>query len=252
MTTPPDPSTASPLPTPMGLLIVDKPLHRTSMDVCRWVRSRLRRGGAPKRIKVGHGGTLDPLATGVVVVLIGKATPLCDAIMRGQKEYQATIDLARTSTTDDLEGEITEHAVDPPPTRAQLESACASFVGDIMQTPPIYSAIKVNGRRAYALARKGETPKLDPRPVRIDAIELVGYHWPIATVQIVCGKGTYIRSLARDLGHAIGGGGMLTALRRTRVGRFTLDGAIQLDDLPDPMLQEHLLAIPADLDHPKE
>lgn len=235
------------LPTPTGLLVVDKPLGRTSMDVCRWVRSRLRRGGAPKRIKVGHGGTLDPLATGVVVVLIGKATPLCDAIMRGQKEYDATVDLSRTSTTDDLEGEPTEVPVEHPPTREQLAAACAAFVGEIMQTPPIYSAMKVNGQRAYALARKGQTPRLEPRPVRIDSIEPTDYDWPIVSMHITCGKGTYIRSLARDLGGSLGAGGMLTALRRTRVGRFTLADAIALDDLPDPMLQEHLRPVPADL-----
>ncbi len=218
----------------MGILVVDKPLHLTSMNVCSIVRARLKAGGAPKRVKVGHGGTLDPLATGVLVVLIGKATKMCNQIMEGTKGYITTIDLSQTSTTDDLEGEKTPTIPKTIPTHSQIEHACAAWVGEVMQRPPPYSAIKVNGQRAYALARKGKEVTLDLRPVRIDSIKIISYDWPILNIHVVCGKGTYIRSLGRDIGAKLGAGGMLTALRRTQVGRFTLEHAIHLDDVPDP------------------
>jgi len=217
-----------------GIIVVDKPLGLTSMNICSIVRGRLKAGGAPKRIKVGHGGTLDPLASGVLVVLIGKATKMCDEIMAGVKGYLTTIDLSQVSTTDDLEGEKTEMIPDVIPTRREIEGACSKWVGEVMQRPPPYSAIKVNGKRAYALARKGEEVILDARPVRIDSIEVVSYDWPMLTIDVVCGKGTYIRSLGRDIGSEVGAGGMLTALRRTRVGRFTLADAVELDDVPNP------------------
>lgn len=214
--------------------MVDKPLNLTSMNVCSIVRGRLKAGGAPKRVKVGHGGTLDPLASGVLVVLIGKATKMCDEVMAGVKGYLTTVDLSQVSTTDDLEGEKTEILPETIPTLEDVESACAKWVGDVMQAPPPYSAIKVNGQRAYALARKGEEVVLPARPIRIDSIEIVSYEWPMLTIDVVCGKGTYIRSLGRDIGRELGAGGMLTALRRTRVGRFTLDQAITLDEVPNP------------------
>ena len=204
------------------------------MNVCSIVRGRLKAGGAPKRVKVGHGGTLDPLASGVLVVLIGKATKMCDQVMAGVKGYLTTVDLSQISTTDDLEGERTVFEIDTPPTYQQVRQACDKWVGDVMQKPPAYSAIKVNGKRAYALARKGEEVKLDARPIRIDSIEIVSYDWPMLTIDVVCGKGTYIRSLGRDIGNQMGVGGMLTALRRTRVGQFTLDQAMTLEEVPDP------------------
>lgn len=217
-----------------GIIVVDKPLHLTSMNVCSVVRGRLKAGGAPKRIKVGHGGTLDPLATGVLVVLIGKATKMCDEVMAGVKGYLTTVDLSQLSTTDDLEGEKTSVVPETVPTREEIEEACAKWVGDVMQKPPAYSAIKVNGKRAYALARQGEEVVLEARPIRIDSIEVVSYEWPMLTIDVVCGKGTYIRSLGRDIGHEVGAGGMLTALRRTRVGRFTLENAMTLEEVPNP------------------
>lgn len=217
-----------------GILVIDKPLNITSMGVCSVVRGRLKAGGAPKRIKVGHGGTLDPLATGVLVILIGKATKMCDEIMDGVKGYLTTIDLSCTSTTDDLEGEQAPVIPDQIPTREDVERACAAWVGEVQQTPPIYSAIKVDGQRAYALARKGEEVSLKARTIRIDSIEVVEYEWPSLKIDVVCGKGTYIRSLGRDIGALMGAGGMLTALRRTRVGQFTLDDAITLDEVPNP------------------
>ena len=217
-----------------GVVVIDKPLGMSSMQVCAKIRGKLRAGGAPKRVKVGHGGTLDPLASGVLVVLVGKATKRCDQVMAGVKRYETTIDLSRLSSTDDLEGEMTEVGVEREPTIEEVRDACGRWTGEVMQTPPAYSAIKVNGQRAYAMARRGETVKLNARPVRIDAIEIVSYEWPMLTLDITCGKGTYIRSLGRDIGAEIGAGGVLTALRRTQVGRFLIDEAVTLDDLPDP------------------
>lgn len=215
------------------------------MDVCRAVRRRLIAGGAPKRVKVGHGGTLDPLATGVLVVLIGKATRLCDRVMAGAKRYIAEIDLSAFTTTDDREGERTEVPVVVPPSRQRVAEACGLFVGVVMQRPPIYSAIKVGGRRAYDLARRGraEGVSLPPRPVRIDAVSLERYDWPIATVTVDCGKGVYIRSLARDLGLALGTGGTLASLRRTKVGDWTVDQARTIESLPDILTQSELLPV---------
>jgi len=236
-----------PSPTPVGLLVIDKPLHRTSMHVCANVRARLRRGGSPKRIKVGHGGTLDPLATGVLVVLIGKATKLQDRIMVGQKRYRAGIDLAHTSRTDDREGPIEAIECDPV-SESTIRAALPRFIGTIMQRPPAYSAMKIAGRRAYTLARNTEDakdlPVLQPRPIRIDTIDIVSYEWPSLTLDISCGKGTYIRSLARDLGSAIGAGGMLASLVRTAVGPFSIEIARNLDDLPEALTQHDLMLIP--------
>ena len=218
-----------------GLLVIDKPLGRSSMQVCAAIRGKLRAGGAPKRVKVGHGGTLDPLATGVLVVLVGKATKLCDQVMVGEKEYETSIDLSRISSTDDLEGEMTEMEIKSPPSLDAVRSACQQWTGDVMQTPPIYSAIKVDGKRAYAMARRGESVELQARPISIRSIEILQYEWPLLTIRVVCGKGTYIRSLGRDIGEIMGVGGVLTELRRTRVGRFAIDEAVTLDELPDPM-----------------
>ncbi len=249
----PPASGAMPTPTPCGLLLIDKPLGPTSMDVCRRVRRSLVAAGAPKRVKVGHGGTLDPLATGLLVILIGKATPLCEQIMQGAKTYLADVDLSAFSSTDDAEGEKTVVDVGTaggpstrpaPPTTTALAAACARFVGTIMQRPPAYSAIKVNGQRAYDLARGGRPPALVARPVRIDAIRVESYAWPRAVLSVECGKGVYIRSLARDLGTALGTGGMLAGLRRTRIGQWDVKNATALDALPARLTQADLLPAP--------
>lgn len=231
-------------PTPAGLLVIDKQPGFTSMDVCAILRSRLRRGGAPKRIKVGHGGTLDPMATGVLVVMIGKATRLCNQIMGDEKAYVATIDLAHRSTTDDAEGAITPVDVVRVPTLAELQQAAASFVGVIQQRPPAFSALHVGGQRAYDLARKGVEVELAARPVVVHEFSLLNLRFPLVEASVRCGKGTYIRSLARDLGSGLGLGGMLRTLRRTRVGTYSLDGAKTLDDLPQVLRQEDLLPLP--------
>jgi tRNA pseudouridine55 synthase len=185
------------------------------------------------------------LATGVVVVLVGKATKLCDAVMAGEKRYLADVDLSRTSTTDDLEGELAEIPVASPPTREQVEAACAGFVGTIQQRPPAYSAIWVAGERSYHMARAGRATELPARPVVIHSVDIISYGWPIARLDIRCGKGTYIRSLARDLGVALGTGGMLAALRRTAVGEFTIERATPLNDLPERLTQGDLIGAPS-------
>lgn len=243
---PPLPPHAHAPQNPSGLLVIDKPLGCSSMHVCRVIRRRLINAGAPKRVKVGHGGTLDPLATGLLVILVGKATPLCDLIMAGSKSYIADVDLSAFTATDDREGQPAPVPLGPagPPTREHIAAALPRFIGVIQQRPPAYSALKVDGHRAYDLARAGSPPDLPPRPVRIDAITLTAYHWPIASLLIHCGKGVYIRSLARDLGIALNTGGHLAALRRTKVGPFTIDAARTLDSIPNNLTAADLLPIP--------
>ncbi|HRQ72578.1 MAG TPA: tRNA pseudouridine(55) synthase TruB [Phycisphaerales bacterium] len=232
-------------PPPAGLLVIDKSRGPTSTSVCRLVKARLRRGGAPRTVKVGHGGTLDPLASGVLVVLVGRAaTRLCDTIMAGEKRYTAHVDLSHRSTTDDGEGELTEISVLRPPTRDEIEAVCSRFVGRIMQTPPAHSAMMVGGRRAYDMARRGEDPGLRARPVTIHSIDVVEYEWPRLVIDVRCGKGVYIRSLARDIGLALGPGAMLADLRRTAVGEFTIDRAAPLDALPEVIGQDDLIPVP--------
>ena len=211
------------------------------MDVVRHVRRAA--GGA----KTGHAGTLDPLATGVVVCCLGKATKAVSRLMGMAKMYEATVDLSAFSPTDDLESRPEAVEVEAPPYEQQVRQALAKFEGDISQTPPAFSAVHVGGRRAYKLARNGEAVELEPRSVRIDAIDLLGYDWPVATLRVTCGKGVYIRSLARDLGEALGVGGHLTSLRRMAVGGYDLSVAVDEQRLDQPITQADLLAVP-DLD----
>jgi tRNA pseudouridine55 synthase len=241
-----------PLLKPTGLLVIDKPLRLTSMAVCRKVKWLLMQGGAPKKVKVGHGGTLDPLATGVLVVLIGRATRLCDQVMAGEKRYTTEIDLAHISTTDDREGTITPVPIATPPTLEEIRAVCDAQTGTIHQKPPAHSAVWIGGERAYNLARRAQRdpggphqpPEMTARLIDIHEITIVDYRFPLLSLDIRCGKGTYIRSLARDFGVALGTGGMLQNLRRTAVGRFTIEEAQALDALPNPLLDEHLLAVP--------
>jgi len=226
--------------SPNGVLVIDKALGHTSASVCANIKRRLRRAGAPKRVKVGHGGTLDPLATGVLIILVGKATRCSAQVMTGAKSYQAAVDLARVSPTDDLEAEAAPVDVPEPPEEQDVRDACAQFVGIIHQRPPDHSAMRIQGQRAYTLARTGQQTGLEPRPVRIDRCELIDYAWPIARLEIDCGKGTYIRSLARDLGRALRTGGVLTELRRTRVAPFTIEDAVRVDHLPEALTERDL------------
>lgn len=238
MTTPPSPT---PPPPFAGILLVDKPYRLSSTSIVAVCKRRFINSGEPRSTKVGHGGTLDPLASGLMIILYGKATKLCDRIMAGRKRYTATIDLSRSSDTDDLEGVITGVPVSTPPTLDQVHAALANFRGVIMQRPPVHSAIWVDGKRSYDLARAGKATELKLRPVEIHEMNLVEYAWPFLTIDVACGKGTYIRSLARDIGATLGVGGMLTALRRTEVAPFHVKDAYHLDNVPDPLRREHLL-----------
>jgi tRNA pseudouridine55 synthase len=208
------------------------------MDVIR----RVRRAASMRR--VGHAGTLDPLATGVVIVCLGRATRSVEALMGMTKIYEAEVDLSAFTMTDDREGEREEVAVTAVPSAERVREALAGFVGRIEQTPPAYSAIHVGGQRAYKLARRGEAVTLAPRVVRIDAVELLDYAWPMARVRVTCGKGTYIRSLARDMGKALGTGGHLASLRRLAVGEYDLARAVTARRLEGPIGQEDLLPAP--------
>ncbi|MEM7626370.1 MAG: tRNA pseudouridine(55) synthase TruB [Planctomycetota bacterium] len=228
-----------------GLIVVDKPLGLSSMDVVRRVRRSASRGQRIKKTKCGHAGTLDPLATGVVVCCIGQATKAVDGLMGLTKVYEAEVDLSAFTTTDDREGPRTEVDGATPPTREAVERACAGFVGEeVEQVPPAFSAIHVDGRRAYELARSGEDVKMRPRLVRIDAVELLGYVWPVATVRVTCGKGTYIRSLGRDLGVALGTGGHLASLRRTAVGPYRVEDAVAIERFETALTAVELLTVP--------
>jgi len=227
----------APIAKPTGFLVLNKPAGPSSMAAVSVVR---RRAG---RTKTGHGGTLDPLATGVLVLGLGKATKLLEQIVATDKGYETDIDLSITTSTDDLEGEARIIEVKSPPDRAAVEAAVATFTGEFLQRPPDFSAVKVGGRRAYALARKDQPAEIPPRTVRVNHIRLLNYIWPVATIEINCGKGFYVRSLARDLGAHLGTGGCCRRITRTAVGPFTLDEAIALDDVPDPLTQADLLSV---------
>lgn len=219
-----------------GTIVIDKPVGWTSTDVCSLIR---RRTG---KAKVGHGGTLDPLASGVLVVCLGRATKTIPVIMDGEKEYDAAFDLSAWSPSDDRETEPQRIEIATPPTRAEIENLLASrFIGEIEQTPPTYSAIQVGGKRAYDAARRGAPMELKSRIVTIHQITVISYDWPILRLHIRCGKGVYIRSIARDLGRDLTGGGMLIALRRTRVGRFSLADAIPAAELPERIEADSLI-----------
>lgn len=210
---------ADPAP-PCGLLNVNKPTGVTSRDVVNQV-ARL----VPKT-KVGHAGTLDPLASGVLVIGVGAATRLVEYVQRMAKTYRTVVRLGARSDTLDADGLIAD-APDPrPPAEAEVRAALAAQVGTIDQQPPAFSALKVGGRRAYDLARAGRAVALAPRPVTIDRIDLLAYAWPRLELEIACGSGTYIRSIARDVGEALGCGGLVEVLTRTRIGGFTIEEAV--------------------------
>ena len=206
-----------------GLLVLDKPGGMTSRDAVNRAM-----GWFPKRTKLGHTGTLDPLATGVLVLTVGHATRLAEYVQRMAKTYRTTIRFGAVSDTDDADGEVTPRQVEQPPTRAELEQALANFVGTIEQVPPAISAIKVGGRRSCALVRKGEEVELQARSVTVHRIAVLAYDYPLLELEVHCGKGTYIRSLARDLGARLGCGGYVEILRRTQVGPFRADDGVGL------------------------
>ncbi len=205
-----------------GFLNLNKPSGVTSRDVVDLIARPLRRA----KMKVGHAGTLDPLATGVLVVAVGAATRLIEFVQEQTKTYRALVRLGATSDTDDADGTVQETRSARVPSEDEVRAALATFVGTIQQRPPSVSAVKLQGKRAYDLARRGEAPELTPRPVRIDRIDIVSYTWPQLDVEVICGGGTYVRAIARDLGEFLGCGGMIEALKRTRIGAFTLDAAL--------------------------
>ncbi len=212
------------------ILCVDKPVGWTSFDAVKRLRSELIRRTGIRKIKVGHAGTLDPLATGVMIVCTGRATKRIDELQLGVKEYVATLALGATTPSFDLETEIDATYSTAHITRELVEQTLQRFVGTIEQVPPSYSACKVDGRRAYKAARQGIEVELKPKTLEIDEIALLDYSPTAITIRVVCSKGTYIRALARDIGQALGSGAHLTALRRTRVGNVGIADCMSVGD----------------------
>jgi tRNA pseudouridine55 synthase len=221
-----------------GLLIVDKLQGITSRDAVNAIARLV------KPAKVGHAGTLDPLATGVLVVCVGHATRLTEYVQRRESQYVGRFLLGRRSPTEDIEGEVEELLDAPVPTREQLDAAAATFLGTTLQRPPQYSALKVGGQRAYDLARRGETVELAAREITLTRIRVTEYRYPEFTLDVQCSGGTYIRSLGRDLAERVGSAAVMAALRRTAIGDLALDGAdavVDLARLDLPLLRASLI-----------
>lgn len=225
-----------------GFISIQKPQGPTSFDIVAGVRRLL-----PRKTKVGHAGTLDPFASGVLVICVGKATRLVEYVQRGAKHYRAEITLGKVSDTDDIAGNITDFAENPriQPDESVIHAVLPQFVGNIMQVPPAHSAVHVDGQRAYNLARQGKEFEIAPREVSVYEIELVKYAWPVLMLDVHCGSGTYIRSLARDIGTALGVGGYCSALERTAVGAFDIESAEDLSDLTAENIAEKI-SLPLD------
>ena len=218
-----------------GLLVVKKPTGITSFDVIRKLRK------ITGERKIGHTGTLDPMASGVMIMLFGTATKKAGEYSKLDKSYEAKITLGSTSSTGDKEGELTAVSKNQP-SQEEVEIALKSFIGHITQTPPVYSAIKINGQEAYKRARRGETVEMPSRQVTINSIKLIDYTYPIVKLEADVSSGTYIRTLAEGIGAKLGTGAYLSGLVRTRVGDYSLDDAVTLDDHPDA-IQKKLLTI---------
>lgn len=212
------------------IIAIDKPLKWTSFDVVKRVRGAIQRRMSLRRFKVGHAGTLDPLATGVLLICTGRATRSIESLQNGSKEYVAKIALGATTPSYDLETEVNATYPTDHITEAMVRDVLPKFTGRIMQVPPIFSAVKVEGKRAYQYAREGDEVKLKAKPLEISELELLHFSPTEIEVRIVCSKGTYIRALARDLGEALHSGAHLTALRRTRVGNHDLTRTHTLEE----------------------
>lgn len=212
-----------------GIILVNKPAGMSSFGVVSMVRKILSTK-YNKKIKVGHAGTLDPFATGLLILLSGKATKSADKFLKLDKFYSATMHLGKLSTTADPEGEITDYNSKIPSSQ-EINDAIKAFIGDIEQTPPIYSAIKINGQRAYDLARKGQKVQMKSRMVKIYDIDKINYHYPELSFEVKVSSGTYIRSLAEDIGYKLGTGAYLKNLERISINGYSLDSAWQLKDL---------------------
>jgi tRNA pseudouridine55 synthase len=225
-------------PQSSGFIVLDKPEGLSSMTAIAILRRKA--GGT----KTGHAGTLDPLATGVLVAALGKATKSISQIMDTTKRYETRIDLAAFTSTDDREGEREEIVVTNPPDIDLVERTLDRFRGTSMQRPPIYSAMKIGGRRAYQLARSGKQVSLEPRPVNAHEIRVQRYEWPYLELELHVDKGFYVRSLARELGEGLKTGGHCESIRRTAVGPFNLEMAHDPEKLPDPLPLDLLLDVP--------
>ena len=211
---------------PDGIILIDKPKHWSSFDVVAKLRGQLRRETGLKKPKIGHTGTLDPLATGLMIIVTGSYCKRAQEFSKLDKVYEVTMKLGETSSTDDDEGEKTQIG-DRRPKIEEITKVVQSFVREIKQTPPAFSAIKINGKRAYKLAREGKPVVIEPRTVKIHSITEVNYEYPIVTFTAHVSSGTYIRSLVRDIGEKLGTGAYMTDLRRTKVGNFTIDEALK-------------------------
>jgi tRNA pseudouridine55 synthase len=214
------------------IIYINKPYRMSSFGALAFVRTRISKKIGVRRVKIGHAGTLDPLATGVLVLCTGKMTKEIERLQYDTKEYVATLQLGATTPSYDMEHEVDETYPVDHITEDGIRQVLAGFIGEIQQVPPQYSAVKIGGKRAYELKRKGNEVALASKPVRIDEIELTAYDAASkqATIRVVCGKGTYIRSLARDIGEALQSGAYLTSLCRTRVGSVRIEECISIDD----------------------
>lgn len=230
---------------------IDKPLGWTSFDAVKRIRGAVQRRLRVKKFKVGHAGTLDPLATGVLIVCTGRATRIIDTLQQGSKEYVAEITLGATTPSFDLETKIDAHYPWEHITRQDVLDIIPKFTGKIMQVPPVFSAVKIDGKRAYNLARKGKEVTLKAKELEISEIELLDFQPPVVRLRIVCSKGTYIRALARDFGEALNSGAYLSALRRTRVGDMTLDRCLSVEEAVD-MINNTDLTFPSDYQMPEK
>ncbi len=223
-----------------GVLLVDKPGGMTSHDVVY----RLRRKLAMQRI--GHAGTLDPMATGLLIMLIGKATRISQYLISVDKVYEGEITLGVTTNSQDADGEVMETRPVPELTEAQVRAAMQTFLGDQYQTPPMFSAIKIDGVPLYKKARQGEEVEREPRFIRVSSFELLSFALPKLTFRLACTKGTYVRTIAHDLGQKLGCGGHLSALRRTGSGKFTIDRCTplaEIQELPLPEIEKRLIPV---------
>ncbi|MFH0952546.1 MAG: tRNA pseudouridine(55) synthase TruB [Patescibacteria group bacterium] len=223
----------------IGFLVINKPAGMTSHDVVNQIRH------LTGEQKVGHGGTLDPLATGVLIIGIGReATKQLGSFSEDtEKVYQAVIHLGATSDTDDAAGMVTESEIVSPPKKSEVIAAVKPFKGNIKQVPPAYSARQVGGQRAYDLARKGQNVNLGAGDVEISDLHIVNYTWPRLSIEVACSSGTYIRSLARDIGEALKVGGYLEELKRTRVGKVNLIVSVDLDSLTRENIVDKIMAV---------
>lgn len=225
-----------------GILLIDKPKSWTSFDVVAKVRGIVKKETGIKKHKVGHTGTLDPLATGLMIVVLGKYTKRAAEFSKLDKVYEVTMFLGKTSTTADDEGEKTDISDIVPP-HEEIEDALKAFVGEIEQVPPAFSAMKIDGQRAYKLARAGKEVKLEARPVTIHSIELVDYTYPEVRFNAHVSSGTYIRSLVADIGERLGTGAYMSDLRRRAVGRWGVNDSMTMDEADAEMIKRHLQTV---------